>query len=123
MPPALVAMLPPMVHEPREPKSTGYSSPWPRAVSCTDCNTAPASTVSVRSTASKPSTRFIRCRLTTSSPLAATAPPESPVRPPEGTSAVRLPLAQRTSACTCSTLAGSAIASGAGDQRRVQSRP
>jgi FAD/FMN-containing dehydrogenase len=55
--------------------------------------------------------------------LAATAPPESPVRPPEGTIATRSSLAQRTIACTSSMLAGKAMASGAGVQRRVQSRP
>jgi hypothetical protein len=46
-----------------------------------------------------------------------------PVRPPDGTSATRSALAQRTIACTSSIDAGSAIASGAGVQRRVQSRP
>ncbi len=42
--------------------------------------------------ASKPSTRFIRSRLSTSSPSTATAPPDRPVRPPEGTTATRSPV-------------------------------
>ena len=65
----------------------------------------------------------MRSKLTTSSPFAATAPPDRPVRPPDGTSATRCALAQRAIACTSSMLAGNAIASGAGVQRRVQSRP
>ena len=65
----------------------------------------------------------MRSRLTTSSPCAATAPPESPVRPPEGTMATPFAFAQRTMACTSATVPGKAIASGAGVQRRVQSRP
>ena len=56
-------------------------------------------------------------------PFAATAPPDSPVRPPEGTSATRCWRAQHTMPATSSTEAGSAIARGAGSQRRVQSRP
>jgi hypothetical protein len=83
----------------------------------------PACTVSVRSIASNPSTWFIRSRLTTSSPFAATAPPDRPVRPPDGTMATAFAFAQRTIDCTSSTLPGKAIASGAGVQRRVQSRP
>ena len=65
----------------------------------------------------------MRSRLSTSSPLAATAPPDNPVRPPDGTNATRFAFAQRTTACTSPMLPGSAIASGAGVQRRVQSRP
>ena len=68
-------------------------------------------------------TWFIRSRLTTSSPFAATAPPDRPVRPPEGTRATAFAFAQRTTAWTSSMLAGNAMASGAGVQRRVQSRP
>src|SRR5690606_22626396 len=123
MPPALVAMLPPMLHEPRAAKSTGYASPCSAAASCTACRVMPGCTVSVRSMGSKPSTRFMRARLSTSSPLAATAPPDSRVRPPEGTIATSLAAAQRTMAWTCSTSTGRATASGAGFPRRVQSRP
>ena len=57
---------------PRAAKSTGYCRPCSRAASCT-VSGMPASTASVRSTGSKPSTRFMRSGLTTSSPLAATA--------------------------------------------------
>lgn len=56
-------------------------------------------------------------------PLAATAPPDNPVRPPEGTTATLCERAQRTTAAISSTVVGKAIASGAGVQRRVQSRP
>jgi hypothetical protein len=59
----------------------------------------------------------------TSFPLAATAPPDRPVRPPDGTIATRSTLAQCTTAWTCAIESGNAIASGAGVQRRVQSRP
>ncbi len=65
----------------------------------------------------------MRSKLTTTSPCAATAPPDRPVRPPEGTSAIRRSNAQRAIACTCATSVGNATASGAGRQRRVQSRP
>ena len=112
-----------MVHEPREAKSTGYTSPCPRAASCSACSGMPACTVRVRSTGSKSSTWFIRSRLSTSSPLAATAPPDRPVRPPEGTIATRWRLAHCTTACTSATEAGSAMASGAGVHCAVQSRP
>lgn len=83
----------------------------------------PACTVSVRSTALKSSGLFKRSRLNTNSPLAATAPPDKPVRPPDGTTATACAFAQRTTACTSSTEPGKAIASGFGVQRRVQSRP
>ena len=89
MPPALVAMLPPIEQEPRAAKSTGYCSPCSRAALCTASRAMPGCTVRVRSTALKSSTLFIRSRLSTSSPFAATAPPDRPVRPPEGTMATR----------------------------------
>ncbi len=60
---------------------------------------------------------------TTSSPCMATAPPDRPVRPPEGTRDTSAPMAQRTRDCTSSTLSGRATANGAGGYCRVQSRP
>ena len=60
---------------------------------------------------------------TTTSPLAATAAAESPVRPPDGTSATLCWLAQRTMACTCSTVLGKTMAVGAGAKCLVQSLP
>ena len=60
---------------------------------------------------------------TTTSPPGATAPPESPVRPPDGTSAAFSERAHRTSFTTSSVERGNTTAAGAGFQNRVQSRP
>ena len=55
----------------------------------------------------------MRSNETTTSPCSATAPPESPVRPPEGTSFSGSALANRTSATTSSTVFGNTTALGA----------
>ncbi len=65
----------------------------------------------------------MRSNDTTISPFDATAPPDNPVRPPEGTSDQRRSLAARTSVTTSSTLSGKTIADGATEKLRVQSRP
>ncbi len=45
-------------------------------------------------------------------PFTGTAPPQTPLPPPKGTSAICRSTAKRTSAATCSTEAGQATASG-----------
>src|SRR5690554_214426 len=62
-------------------------------------------------------------KATTTSPFAATAPALRPVRPPDGTRATWFSLANRTTACTCSVVFGSTIASGLGGYILVQSLP
>src|SRR5699024_4086621 len=66
---------------------------------------------------------FMRSMATTASPLAATAPADRPVRPPEGTNATLFSLAMLTIACTSSTVSGNNTTLGAGSQTLVQSVP
>ena len=56
-------------------------------------------------------------------PWLATAPPDRPVRPPEGTSETRCSFAQRTTARTWSIVSGNATADGLAGCTRVQSQP
>lgn len=78
-------MLPPTVLDPFEAKSTGQVSPSGAACWCTASVIAPAWTRSVLPRVSIRSTRRMRDKESTTSPFAATAPPASPVRPPDGT--------------------------------------
>ena len=123
MPPALVAMLPPIWLDPADAKSTAYSRPRAAACSCNRAVIMPASTVIARSSALNSTSRFIRSSATTTSPRAATAPPLSPVRPPEGTSATPCSRASRTMACTCAVLPGRTTQHGAGGASVVRSTP
>ena len=65
----------------------------------------------------------MRSNDTTTSPAPATAPPDSPVRPPDGTSLPPQRLAKRVRAATSSTDCGNTTAAGAGRCARVQSVP
>jgi hypothetical protein len=65
----------------------------------------------------------MRSKDTTISPLPATAPPDNPVRPPDGTSAIPWALASRTRRTTSSTLSGNTTALGSTGKLRVQSQP
>src|SRR5471032_1083897 len=56
LPPALVDRLPPIAHEPREPRSSGMKKPASSAACCTICNGVPAFTVMVADAVSISST-------------------------------------------------------------------
>ena len=116
-------MLPPTCDEPFDAKSTGQVSPCGAQCSCTASVTAPACTRTVCATRSTRSMRRIRSSESTSSPRAATAPPASPVRPPDGTTAMSFVAQKPTIAATSAVVRGRATAQGAGSNTRVQSRP
>ena len=108
MPPALVARLPPIVQLPSAPRESGNSRPAAAAASCTVCRTTPASTVIVSLAASIPRIRRIRVsESTTCVPdESGTAPPQSPVFPPWGTTATPASRHSATTAATSSVLPG-----------------
>src|SRR5579872_2669837 len=86
LPPALVEILPPIVAEPRAPRSRGKNSPFASAASQTVCNTQPACTVIVAPSASISSIAFIRSSEIAMA-LSLLAPSTRPVLPPQGTTA------------------------------------
>src|SRR5690625_6836091 len=86
MPPALVATEPPIWLESAAAQSTGYSSPAAAALRCSSPTVRPAWAVRLGSASSSSTIWRILSSDTTTSPLAATAPPDRPVRPPLGTS-------------------------------------
>ena len=113
-PPAFVAMLPPTGDEPLDAKSTGQVSPDGAQCWCTASVMAPACTRTVAPRTSTGSIRRIRASDTTSSPFAATAPPASPVRPPDGTIATPCSAESLTMRATSAVSRGNATAQGAG---------
>jgi len=82
-----------MVADPSAANDNGNKRPAAAAASCTCCRMQPASTVMVLLSGSMARIRFMRARLTTTSPLGwlagahGVAPPTRPVLPPCGTMA------------------------------------
>ena len=122
-PPAFVAMLPPIVLDPLDAKSTGQTNPAASQCWCTASVTAPASTCTVPPSLSTSHILRMRESESTSSPRAATAPPARPVRPPEGTTATPSLDAIASTLATSAVDRGNTAADGDGAYTRVQSRP
>lgn len=112
MPPALVASMPPIWHEPRAPRSTPNVKPAASAASCTVCSGVPARTVIVPAAASSASMPAKRSIDSTTSPPSATAPRASPVSPPCGTTGWPSRMHSASARDTSSTLRGRTSARG-----------
>ena len=110
MPPALVAIMPPMVALPRAAISMPGMRPTSAVASCKAWSVTPAPTVTVRARGSMASIRSRRAVERMSSPGRLTPPPTSPVRPPCGTTGTSFLMHQRTTAAAASGVAGTAMA-------------
>jgi len=109
-PPALVAMLPPMLQISNDDGSGGYHSPYSATVFFTSALSSPGWATAVRVTGSTVMSRIFSV-LSTMPPFSAVAPPESPVPIPRGTTAILLAVAHRITVCTSSVRRGRTTAS------------
>ena len=120
-PPALVAMVPPMVALSRLARSTPYSQPAASAAAWTTATVDPAPAESCPPNGSTSATPPRRRRLSTTSPPRGTPPPTSPVLPPWGTRATPSSLHATTTAAVSATSFGRTTALGWPRKRPVQS--
>ncbi len=111
-PPALVAMLPPIVEISKLDGSGAYIRPTSAAARSRSAVTTPASTTAIWSSAESSRIRVIRVKETMSEPSVATAPPESPLPDPRGTTGMACRWAKRRAAETSCTLSASTTPSG-----------
>ena len=109
-PPALVAMLPPMLQISNDDGSGGYHSPYSATVFFTSALSSPGWATAVRVTGSTVMSRIFSV-LSTMPPFSAVAPPDSPVPIPRGTTAILLAVAHRITVCTSSVRRGRTTAS------------
>ena len=110
-PPALVAMLPPMLQISNDDGSGGYHSPCSATAFLTSALSSPGCTTAVRVTGSTVMSRIFSV-VNTMPPSSAVAPPDNPVPMPRGTTAIWWAVAQRSTACTSSVQRGRTTASG-----------
>ena len=114
MPPALVAMMPPIVAEPSAAKLTGSSRPACAAASWTCWTMQPASTSIIEP--SRSTLRILSMRLSESTICApdasGVAPPARPVLPPWGTTATPAAWHRRSVRETSAVVRGSTTAAG-----------
>src|SRR6185312_11218448 len=110
-PPALVAMLPPMLQISNDDGSGGYHSPYSATVFLTSALSRPGCTTAVRVTGSTTMSRIFSVD-STMPPSSAVAPPERPLPAPRGTTGTRWALAHRMTICTCSVVSGRTTANG-----------
>ena len=110
-PPALVAMLPPMLQISNDDGSGGYHSSCSAAAFFTSALNSPGWHTAVRVTGSTVMSRIFSVDSTMPSSTAV-APPDSPLPAPRGTTGTRWALAQRMTVCTCSVVSGRTTASG-----------
>ncbi len=104
-PPALVAMLPPMLQISNDDGSGGYQSPYSATAFFTSALSRPGCTTAVRVTGSTVISRIFSVD-STMPPSRAVAPPDNPVPMPRGTTATLCADAQRSTACTSSVRVG-----------------
>jgi len=86
-PPALVAMLPPMLQISNDDGSGGYHKPYWATVFLTSALSNPGWATAVRVTGSTAMARIFSVD-STIPPLSAVAPPDNPVPMPRGTTAI-----------------------------------
>ncbi|CFR76265.1 Uncharacterised protein [Mycobacterium tuberculosis] len=110
-PPALVAMLPPMLQISNDDGSGGYHRPCSAAASFTSALYRPGWHTAVRVTGSTVMSRIFSVD-STIPPSRAVAPPERPLPAPRVTTGTWFALAQRSTVCTSSVRRGRMIASG-----------
>ena len=106
MPPAFVAMLPPMWQEPRAPRSSGTRKPCWAAAASSSARVTPASAVMTPELVSKSEMRRMRDMFTTMSWSRGTPPPTKPVLPPCGTTPMPCLPAYLMTSATSSTQPG-----------------
>ena len=111
-PPALVAMLPPMVEKSRLAGSGAYQRPCSAAAAFSAPLSTPASTRATRLAGSISRMRVISSVESTMPPSIAAAPPESPVPAPRGTTGTPWAAATRIAAWTSAVWRGRTTASG-----------
>ena len=110
-PPALVAMLPPMLQISNDDGSGGYHMPCSATAFFTSALSRPGCATAVRVTGSTAMSRIFSV-LSTMPPSSAVAPPDSPVPMPRGTTAIRCAVAHLSTVCTSSVRRGRTTASG-----------
>src|SRR5579884_3697659 len=98
-PPALVAILPPMLQISYDDGSGGYHSPYSATAFFTSALSRPGWHTAVRVTGSTVMSRIFSVDSTIPSSTAV-APPDRPVPAPRGTTGTRCLLAQRMIVCT-----------------------
>src|SRR6218665_3188502 len=110
VPPALVAILPPIWQDPSAPRLTGYSRRRSLAACCTAASTQPASTTIESLAVSMARTARMRARLMSIGAAPSghgTEPPHRLVLPPCASTGTRNRPAMRTAAATCCVQDGS----------------
>ena len=110
-PPALVAMLPPMLQISNDDGSGGYHRPCSAAAFFTSALNSPGWQTAVRVTGSTVMSRIFSVDSTIPS-SSAVAPPDRPLPAPRVTTGTRLAVAQRSTVCTSSVRRGRTTASG-----------